>query len=122
MDVAKLLWLDVGRPYQLAPPFRFFGHELPELYRCHGDWRHTAFGKSSPDAGIGKAGVDFLIERGNDLRRSVSRRAEAVPPASRVARHELGHGGDVRQGFRALCGCHCERQELAASDVFDGSG
>src|SRR5262249_33974701 len=118
MDVAKSVWLDVGRPNYLAPLFRFFGHELPELYRCHGDWHHAAFGKSSLDPGIGKAGVDFLIEHGNDLGRGVWRRTEAVPPASRVARHELAHGGGVWPGIPALCGRDCEWRPVSLFFVF----
>src|SRR5262249_5129764 len=46
-------------------------------------------------------------------------RADAVPGARLVSRHELCHGRDVRQRLRARRGRHRQGAEFACPDVFD---
>ena len=58
-------------------------------------------GKPRPHLGIGEARVDLLVELVDDLGRRVPGRADAEPSARLVARHEIAHGRNVGQRFRA---------------------
>ena len=64
--------------------------------------------------GIGEANVDLPVEFVDDLGRRVSGRADAIPSACLVARHELAHGRDVRQRLRAHRRGHCQARSLPA--------
>ena len=79
-------------------------------------------GKPRLHLGIGEGRVDLLVEPVDDLRRRVLGRADAIPPARLVARHEFAHGRDVRQRLRARRGRHRQRAQLAGPDVLDRRG
>ena len=49
------------------------------------------------DFGISKACVDFLVEPVDDFGRCVLGRADALPTAHFIARHEFTHCGYIRQ-------------------------
>src|ERR1700704_4225274 len=66
-----------GELDDLAPFFRFFGHEFTELRRRNGKDRRAKVGKPRLQLGIGKARVDLLVELVDDVSRRVPGRANA---------------------------------------------
>src|SRR5262249_14397201 len=113
--------LDVEGAYHLAP---FLGFVSDELCEVGGRARQRLAEVSQTDLhlGVGEGRVDLLVELVDDFGRRGLRCAEAKPEARLIARHELAHGRDVRQRFRARrCG-YCERTQPPSPDVFDHRG
>src|SRR5262249_56776561 len=79
IDAATLgsFGFDVGRPDYLGPLLDFFGNEGPEIGRRAGEDHAAKVGKVSPQLGIGQAGIDFLVERVDDLARGFPGRADS---------------------------------------------
>src|SRR5262249_57097383 len=71
------------------------------------------------DLRIGKGHVDLVVEFVDDPGGRVLGRADAIPTARLVARHEFAHGRNVWGRFRAHRGGYGERTQLAGPDVFD---
>src|SRR5262245_1638623 len=86
------LRLRTGKIDDLAPFFRFFGHELPELGGRH--WEHVGTQVAEPrfESRIGEGRVDLLVEQVDDLRGRVLRCAHALKRAGLEAGHEVAHG------------------------------
>ena len=82
-------------------------------------WHAAQVGKPRLHLGIGEARVDLLVEPVDDLGGRVLGRADAIPAARLVARHEFAHGRDVRQRLRARRGGHRQCAQLAGPDVLD---
>jgi len=93
---SDLLGFDVGRSDHLAPFRGFVGDELGELGGRHGHWNPTQIRKPSHHGGSSEDGNARLVELVDDLGRCVFGRAQADPSACFIARHEFGHGRDVR--------------------------
>src|SRR3954468_10357059 len=78
--------LDAQRLDHLAPFFRFIGDEFAESGgRARKDWAGE-LGEPRLDLGIGKARVDLVVERANDLGRRVPGRADTEECALLEAR------------------------------------
>ena len=88
---------------------------LPKSAGGAGQRRAAHVGQPRLDLRIGEAGIDLLVEPIDDLGRRVLGRANAVPRARLVARHELAHRRNVRQRLRARRGGHRQRAQLAGS-------
>ena len=73
-------------------------------------------------AGVGDGRIDFLVELVDDFGRRVPGRADAIPLACFITRHEIADGRQLRQHFRARGGGNRERAQLAGADVFGGPG
>src|SRR4051794_7047834 len=79
----------------LGPLLGFLDDELAEVGRRA--WKDCAqLGETRFHLAIGKAGIDFLVERANDLRGRVRRRANAKKCARLEARQKITHGRKVR--------------------------
>src|SRR6516164_5215255 len=114
---AASIRLSPCEPHHLAPLLGFLGDERAEV---RGRTRkHRAAEVSEPRfyVGIGEASVDLLAELRNDLSRRILGCAEAIPIARLVARHELTHGRDAGQHFRARGGGYRERAQPTSPDI-----
>src|SRR6516165_10481068 len=69
--------------------------------------------------GIGKNGIDLLVEFLDDIGRCIHWRADTQPRARVVPRQKIAQRWDVGQRRRARCRCHRQRPQLAGSDKFD---
>src|SRR5712691_4639627 len=89
--------LDVGRPDHLGPLLDFFSNEGPEIGRGAGKDRATEVGKLSLQLGIGKAGIDFLVELVDDLAGRLPGGADSEETTRFVTRNKFAHAREVRQ-------------------------
>src|SRR6516162_2156751 len=67
--------------------------------------------------GSARPAFDLLVELLDDLGRRGLRCADAEPIARLIARHELTHGRDAGQRFRARGGGYRERAQPASPDI-----
>src|SRR5262249_7661597 len=109
--------LDVEGPDHLAPLLGFLGDHLAEVSGRTRKHRAAEVSEMGLHLRVVESRVNFLVELVNNLRRCVLWRADAIPLARLVARHELSHGRDVRQHVRAGRGRHCERAQPASPDI-----
>src|SRR5215467_387080 len=98
------LRLDVGRPDYLGPLLGLVGDEHSEIGGRAGKRRAAQIGKPHAQLGISESGVDLQVELINDVSGCTLRRADAIPGARVIARHEFGHGRNAGQRLRARCG------------------
>src|SRR5882762_8497394 len=117
---STLLRLDIGRPDHLAPLLGFVPDQLAEVSRRARKWRAAQIGKPRLDLGIRERGVDLLVEPVDDLGRRGLGRGDSPPVTGLITRHEVGHGGYVRQYFRTRRRGNREGTHLLRLDVFDG--
>src|SRR3982750_4498819 len=89
--------LDVGRPDHLSPFFGFLSNEPAELSRRADKRRASKIGKPRLYLGIGEAGIDLVVELGDNLCRCVLGRANTLPCANLVPRQEIPHRRNVWQ-------------------------
>ena len=61
-----------------------------------GDRRSAEIGKPRLDVGLGKRGIDSLVQYLDDAGRRVLGSADAVPRARLIIRDELSYGRDLR--------------------------
>src|SRR5262245_4980976 len=64
----QLLGLDVGRAAHLAPLLRFVGDELSKVGVGTREHRSSQVGEAFLYVGIGKSGIDLLVEHLDNLR------------------------------------------------------
>src|SRR5262249_50549452 len=109
--------LDAGEPHHLAPLLGFLRDQLAEV--SGRTRKHRAAEVSEPrfHVGIGEASVDLLVEFLDDLGRRGLRCADAIPGACLVIGHELTHGRDAGQPFRARGGGYRERAQRISPDM-----
>src|SRR5262245_29196181 len=107
-----LLRLDVGRPDHLAPLPVSLDDELAKLGGRAGKHRGAEVGDPCLHFGVGKGGIDLLVELSDDLGGCVPWRPDAVPGTRLVARHEIAEGWDVRQHFQARGSACGQMQEV----------
>src|SRR5215471_11618019 len=116
-ETAGSICLDARELHHLAPLFGFLGNEPPKVGGWASEQAAAHLGQLRLDLGIGKAGVDFSAEPVDNVDGRVPGCADAEPDARLVARHELAHGRDVRQRFRARQGRYREAAKFASLDV-----
>src|SRR5262249_15622176 len=109
--------LDVEGPDDVAPLLRFVSDELAEVGGRARQHRAAEASEMSLHLRVVEGRVNFLVELVNNLRRCVLGRADAIPLARLVARHELTHGRDVRQHVRARGGGYRERAQPISPDI-----
>src|SRR5580700_7909837 len=97
----RSLRLDVRELDHLGPFFGFVGDELAEIGGRAWKWHGAEIGKSLLQRGVGEAGIYLLVELVDDVGRRALGRADAVEAARIVARHELRHARNIRQGIGA---------------------
>src|SRR5262245_14176375 len=88
------LRLDVGSPDHFGPLLGFVGDQPAKVGGRARQRRTTHIGKPRLERGVGKRGVDLLVERADDLSGCASRHADTVPSACLVTWYEIVHGGD----------------------------
>src|SRR5262245_56415457 len=88
------LGLNVGGADHFAPLLGLICDELGEVGGRARQRRTTHIGKPRLEGGVGKRGVDLLVERADDLSGCASRHADTVPSACLVTWYEIVHGGD----------------------------
>src|SRR5437762_5824767 len=81
--------LDVGGPDHLAPLLGIFNDELAEFARRACKRLQTQIGEPRLELRAGDRLVNVLVEDRDGRRRGVSRRADTLPTARLVARHEI---------------------------------
>ena len=91
--IPGLFCLDTGRADYLCPFLGIADDELTELSRRVWKRLRAQIGKSGLEFGIGKPGIDLIVELVDDFRRRVPWRAYALPADPLVARHEFATGG-----------------------------
>src|SRR5271163_3778494 len=100
------LGLDVCRPDHLAPPLDVVRDQLSKVGGRARKYFGAQVGKPSLYSGIGKRGVDLLVELVDDLWGRTLGRAGSDPGARLIAGHKIPDGWDVRQGVDACRGGH----------------
>src|SRR5262249_62291822 len=93
--VARSLRLDFGRPDHLAPLLGVVCDQLAEVGRRAWKCGGAPLGKPRLHLGIGKGRVDLGVELRNDFGGRVLWRADAVPVARLLRRHQLSPGRAV---------------------------
>src|SRR5712675_2440434 len=121
-DASALLRLDAGGADHPAPFFGFLRDQLAELGGRARERLAADGGKPRLHSGVGDRRIDFLVELVDDFNRRVAGRADAIPLACFITRHEIRHRLELRQHFRARARCHRECAQLAGCDVLGGSG
>src|SRR5215475_4882022 len=109
--------LDACEPHHLAPLLGFLGDQLAEVSGRTRKHRAAEVSEARFHVGIGKASVDLLVELVDDLHRRVLGCADAIPCACLVIGHELTHGRDAGQHFRARGGGYRERAQPISPDI-----
>src|SRR5262249_22647567 len=109
--------LDVEGLDHLAPLLGLIGDELAEVGGRTRKHRAAEVSEMGLHLRVVESRVNFLVELVNNLRRCVLGRADAIPLARLVARHELTHGRDVRQHVRARGGGYRERAQPISPDI-----
>src|SRR6516165_3040384 len=113
------LRFDVSELHHLGPFLNVFGDELAEFDGRTCKRRIAKVCNPRFHRGIGKNGIDLLIEFLDDIGRCIHWRADTQPRARVVARQKIAQRWDIRQRRRARCRCHCQRAQLAGSDKLD---
>src|SRR6266700_1999998 len=100
-DASALLRLDAGGADHPAPFFGFLRDQLAELGGRASERLAADGGKPRLHPGVGDRRIDFLVELVDDFNWRVAGRADAIPLACFVTRHEIRHRLELRQHFRA---------------------
>src|SRR5262245_3241479 len=116
------LWLDAREFDDLGPLLCFLGDELSEVGRRAGKHRGAQFGKARLHSWFCENGIYLPVEFVDDIGGRVPGRADAMKSACLVARHDIGHGRNVRQRLCALRCRHRQRAQLSGLDVLDRPG
>src|SRR4051812_1109593 len=103
------VWLGTGEPDRRAPLFDFFGDQLGIVGGGTGKHRAAQVSQPGPNSGIGKGGVDLLIELVDDFGRRVPGRAEPKYSTRLIARDELSNRWDIGQRLESRRSCDRER-------------
>ena len=94
---AVSLRLDAGEFDHLGPLFDFFANEGSEIGRRAREDHAAKVGKLSLQLGIGKTGIDFLVERVDDLAGRFPGGADSEKTTRFVTRNKFAHAREVRQ-------------------------
>jgi hypothetical protein len=97
-STAASVWLDTRRLDHLGPLLGLIGDKLSEVGGRSGQHSAAQIGEARLDLGIGERGVDLFVELVDDLSRRVPGRADAVPTARLIARHEMAKVGKAALG------------------------
>src|SRR5260370_37875132 len=86
------VWLRAGELTHLDPLFGFIREELCEVSGRAGQRRAAEIGNQCLHLGVGKGGVEFLIEPLDNVGGRAGRCGDAIPRARLIAWEEIGHG------------------------------
>src|SRR5262245_31514126 len=114
-----LLRLYACELYDLAPFLSFIGNEFVKGSSRARKHNPAGFSEARSCTGVGEACIDLLVEPFNDIGRRIPGRAETIPGARFVARHELAHRWDIGQRLRATRSCHSKSAQFASFHVLN---
>src|SRR6516225_3268554 len=106
--------LDACEPHHLGPLLGFLGDQLAEVSGRTRKYRAAEVSEPRFHVGIGEAGVDLLVYFLDYLGRRGLRGTEPKPLAHLVARHEFGHGRNIRQHIQRVAAVTASARSMPA--------